>query len=63
MKPHGALYNMASESEEIAAAVARGIADVDRDLVFVVLPATAMETAGQKSGLSLAREVFRRPRL
>ena len=58
VKPHGALYNMASESEEIAAAVARGIADVDRDLVFVVLPATAMETAGQKSGLSLAREVF-----
>ncbi len=58
VKPHGALYNMASESEEVAAAIARGIGDVDHDLIFVVLPATAMEAAGQKSGLSLAREVF-----
>jgi UPF0271 protein len=58
VKPHGALSNMACESDAIASAVASGIRGVDRDLVFVVLPATALETSGQKSGLPLAREVF-----
>ena len=58
VKAHGALSNMASESETIASAIASGIKAVDRNLVFVVLPATALEIAGQYSGLRLAREVF-----
>ncbi|TAK50380.1 MAG: 5-oxoprolinase subunit PxpA [Xanthobacteraceae bacterium] len=58
VKPHGALSNMACEDEAIAAAIARAIQRVDPALVFVVLPLTAMERAGTKAGLKLAREVY-----
>lgn len=58
VKAHGALSNMACESGAIASAIASGVRGVDRNLVFVVLPATMLETAGQKSGLPLAHEVF-----
>ncbi len=58
VKPHGALNNMACESENIAFAIARAIRAVDPDLIFVVLPQSEMERAGEKTGLKLAREVF-----
>jgi UPF0271 protein len=58
VKPHGALSNMACESEDIAAAIGAGIKAVDPALVFVVLPLTALEAAGRKTGLPLASEVF-----
>jgi UPF0271 protein len=58
VKPHGALSNMACESEDIAAAIGAGIKAVDPTLVFVILPLTALEVAGRKTGLTLASEVF-----
>lgn len=42
----------------MAGGVARAIAAVDRDLVFVVMPGMATETAGERVGLRLAREVY-----
>src|SRR6202140_1047428 len=38
VKPHGALYNMAARDPALAAAIARGVAAIDRSLVLYGLP-------------------------
>lgn len=58
VKPHGALNNMAAEAPELAMAIARAIKTVDRDLIFVALAGSAMETAGRALDLRVAREGF-----
>ncbi|HRJ70343.1 MAG TPA: 5-oxoprolinase subunit PxpA [Beijerinckiaceae bacterium] len=58
VKIHGAMSNMACEDEGMAAAIARAIRGVDPDLIFVVLPFSALQRAGEKAGLRLAMEVF-----
>ena len=58
VKPHGALSNMACEDAALSGAIARAIKAVDPALIFVVLPCSQMERAGEASGLTLAREVF-----
>ena len=57
-KIHGALANMASEDEDLARAAARAVKAVNKDLVFLVLPGSELEKAGEKLGLKLAREIF-----
>jgi 5-oxoprolinase (ATP-hydrolysing) subunit A len=59
VKPHGALYNQAAVEEPLAAAVARGIARVSRDLVVVGLASgPALRAAAQREGLRFAAEAF-----
>jgi 5-oxoprolinase (ATP-hydrolysing) subunit A len=58
VKPHGALNNMAAENAEYAMAIGRAIRTVDRDLIYVALSGSEMETAGRKLGLRVAREGF-----
>ena len=58
VKAHGALSNMACEEEGMASGIARAIKGVDPKLVFVVLPLSELEKAGEKLGLPMAREVF-----
>lgn len=58
VKTHGALGNMSYVDVGIAEAVAAAVKAVDRTLVLVVLPRSAIERAGEASGLPLAREVF-----
>lgn len=58
VKAHGALSNMACRDATIASAIARAIRGIDRTLIFVVLPLSELEKAGEKAGLPLAREVF-----
>ena len=58
VKAHGALSNMACIDAAMAAALARAIKGVDPRLVFVVIPLTALERAGEAAGLKLAREVY-----
>lgn len=58
VKIHGALSNIACENEEIAQAIARAIAAVDRGLVFLVPAVTKLEQAGLTLGLTVAREIF-----
>jgi UPF0271 protein len=58
VKAHGALSNMAAINEDLARSIARAVKAVDRELLFVVMPMTALESAGEKEGLKLAREVF-----
>lgn len=58
LKAHGALNNMAAVDPEYAMAIGRAIKTVDRDIIYVVLAGSEMETACNKLGLPLAREGF-----
>jgi 5-oxoprolinase (ATP-hydrolysing) subunit A len=58
VKAHGALSNMACVDDSMAAALAGAVKAVDRNLVFVVIPLTALERAGEKANLKLAREIY-----
>jgi UPF0271 protein len=58
VKPHGALYNAASEDFAIASAVARGVVTVNRHLLLVGLANSQVIRAGREAGLRTASEVF-----
>lgn len=58
LKAHGALNNMAAEDEGYAMAIGRAIKAVDRDIIYVALSGSRMETAALKLELRLAREGF-----
>lgn len=58
VKPHGAMYNMAGKDEALAAAIAEGIYEVSPDLILLGLSGSELITAGEKTGLRCAREVF-----
>ena len=58
VKVHGALSNVACVDPMTARALASAIKAVDRDLIWVVLPRTEIERAGEAANLPLAREVF-----
>ncbi len=58
VKPHGALNNMAAESEDYAMAIGRAIKAVDRDIIYVALSGSEMEKAGRKLGLKTALEGY-----
>jgi UPF0271 protein len=58
VKPHGALFNMAVRSRELADAIARGVAAFDRTLILFGLPGSEIVAAGKAAGLRVAAEVF-----
>lgn len=58
VKPHGALYNMASQDYRLAQAVCRAIASYDKNLIVMALSQSALLKAAQDMGLPVAREVF-----
>src|SRR5918997_4863815 len=58
VKPHGALNNMAHVDPEYAAAIARGIKSVDRDIIFVANAGSEMVIAGRREGLRVAEEAY-----
>jgi UPF0271 protein len=58
VKPHGALYNMAAKSRELAAAIAKAIFDVDSSLILYGLSNSELIKAGEEQGLKTASEVF-----
>ncbi|HZS18001.1 MAG TPA: 5-oxoprolinase subunit PxpA, partial [Candidatus Udaeobacter sp.] len=58
VKPHGALYNMAVRDPEMADAIAHAILAVDPALILFAPANSAMERAGEKAGLQVAREIF-----
>ena len=57
-KIHGALNNMACVEPDIALATARAMKAVAPGLLYVVLPGSEMEKAGDRLGLRMAREIF-----
>jgi 5-oxoprolinase (ATP-hydrolysing) subunit A len=58
MKPHGALYNMAVRNHELANAIGRAIAGVDKRLILFAPQNSALAQAGTTNGLQIAHEVF-----
>src|SRR6056297_327894 len=58
VKPHGAMYNMASKNKNIADAIAEGISEVDRDIILLGLANSKLIKAGKEKGLRVANEVF-----
>ena len=58
VKIHGAMSNMACEDAGMASAIARAIKVVDSSLIFVVLPFSELQRAGQTAGLPMAVELF-----
>ena len=58
VKPHGALYNMAARDAELAFAVAKAAAAVDRGLILVGLAGSCLIDAGKQAGLRVAAEAF-----
>jgi 5-oxoprolinase (ATP-hydrolysing) subunit A len=58
VKPHGALYNRAVHDIAAAAAIADAVRTVDRTLMLLALPGSAMLAAARVEGLGTAREAF-----
>jgi UPF0271 protein len=58
VKPHGALSNLAAVEDDLAAAIARAIRGVDRNLIFLAIAGSAMARAGRAAGLTVAEEAF-----
>lgn len=58
VKPHGALYNMASKDLALAQAIAAAVADLDPALLLLAQPGSALQQAGEAAGLRVIHEVF-----
>lgn len=58
VKPHGALFNMASTDATLAAAIAEAVYDSDPKLVLYGLSGGELTKAGKRLGLTVAEEVF-----
>lgn len=58
VKPHGALYNMASVDRETALAIVSAVRDFDPSLILYALAGSELCQVGQERGLRVAREVF-----
>ncbi|WP_210463064.1 LamB/YcsF family protein [Rufibacter roseolus] len=58
VKPHGALYNMASVNAPLAEAIAEAVYKVSPEVVLYGLAGSDLVKAGEKLGLKTAHEVF-----
>ncbi|MBP1910994.1 5-oxoprolinase subunit PxpA [Thermococcus stetteri] len=58
VKPHGALYNALVKEEELARGVIEGIADFDKNLIFVTLSGSRPVEIAEEMGVKVAHEVF-----
>jgi 5-oxoprolinase (ATP-hydrolysing) subunit A len=58
VKPHGALYNLASQDPAAARAIAAAVAEYDPGLVLVGLAGSVLVREAEAAGLRVAREGF-----
>ena len=58
VKPHGALYNMASVNRPIANAIAKAVYDISPTLILFGLASSELTAAGEAIGLQTIHEVF-----
>lgn len=58
VKPHGALYNMAAQDNNLAKAIADAVYAFDPNLVLYGLSGSALITEGEQRGLTVYSEVF-----
>jgi len=57
-KPHGALYNMAAQDDQLAQSIAKAIYHIDPEIILFGLAGSELIKAGEKIGLRCANEVF-----
>ncbi len=58
VKPHGALYNMAAQDDDVAQAIAGAVAALDPTLILVGLSGSRLVEAGRTTGLAVLNEAF-----
>ena len=58
VKPHGALYHLSAEQEEIADSIAKAVSDFNPDLILFGPAKSHSIKAAKKYGLRVAEEVF-----
>ena len=58
VKPHGALYNMATADEQLARAICGAVKDFDPELRLVGLSGSLLIRAAEETGLRAISEVF-----
>jgi len=58
VKPHGALYHLASSDDAVADAVARAVSDYAEDLRLVGFAGSRLIEAGRRAGLRTSAEAF-----
>jgi 5-oxoprolinase (ATP-hydrolysing) subunit A len=58
VKPHGALYNVASTNRNVADAIAKAVYAVNPELILFALAGSELVRAGEAVGLKVAQEVF-----
>ncbi|MGA2811546.1 MAG: 5-oxoprolinase subunit PxpA [Candidatus Acidiferrum sp.] len=58
VKPHGALYNQAARDRALAAAIARGVAESNKNLILVGLAGSSMLEVFRDAGFAIAAEAF-----
>ena len=58
VKPHGALYNLATRDDAIAEAVAAAVRSIDGSLWLYALAGSRLVRAGRGAGLRVASEAF-----
>lgn len=58
VKPHGALYNIAAENDQVASAIAEGVGQWRRDVILVGLANSRMLSIFAQQGFATAPEAF-----
>ena len=58
LKPHGALYNMATRDEGVAEAIVTAVRDVDSSLLLYALAGSVLARIGEAAGLAVVHEGF-----
>jgi UPF0271 protein len=58
VKPHGALYNMATEDEDISSTIAEAVKALDSRLIVFAMPKSQLAKACLKAGIKVAHEFF-----
>jgi len=58
VKPHGALYNQAVRNQELAEAIAKGVARWSKEVVLVGLAGSPMLEVFREAGFAVAAEAF-----
>ncbi len=58
VKPHGALYNMAAEDENISSTIVEAVKALDSRLIVFAMPKSQLAKACLKAGIKVAHEFF-----
>ena len=58
IKPHGAMYNMAVDDQNLATAICEAVLEVDSDIVLLALAGSQWISVAEDLGLRVGREIF-----